>query len=95
MTKLLTVKQVAEMLSISPSMVYELVALSKLRCFRIAGRGRGTLRFAEEMVDEYLASALQAATRAPSASAQASSGSRAAPFSELDPDRLARAWKKG
>ena len=95
MKPLLTARQVAEMLSVSPSMVYALVSLERLKCFRIAGRGRGTLRFAEEMVDEYLASALQAATRAPSASAQASSGSRAAPFSELDPDRLARAWKKG
>ena len=93
MTKLLTVKQLADMLSISPSMVYELVALSKIRCFRIAGRGRGTLRFDEAMVAEYLASTVQGPT--PSASAPASSGPRAAPFSELDPERLAAAWKKG
>ena len=94
MTKLLTVKQVAEMLSISPSMVYDLVGLSKLRCFRIAGRGRGTIRFAEEMVAEYLATALQGATPLPSASAPTSSDSRGEPFSELDPDRLGRAWAK-
>ena len=93
MTKLLTVKQVAEMLSISPSMVYDLVSLSKIRCFRIAGRGRGTLRFAEEMVAEYLSSALQGIDATPLPSAPTSSGSWAAPFSELDPDRLRRAWK--
>ena len=91
MTKLLTVKQLCDMLSISPSMVYQLVALSKLRCFRIAGRGRGTLRFDEAMVAEYLASTVQGAN--PSASGQASSDRPAAPFSELDPDRLRRAWK--
>jgi len=48
---LLTVQQVAERLSISPSLAYRLVAEGKLRAYRI---GKGALRFSQEMIDEYL-----------------------------------------
>ena len=72
MKALLTVKQVAEVLAVSPSMVYDLAARGLIRHHRIAGKGRGTLRFAEEHVQEYLASTLQGTTPArPSASAPA------------------------
>jgi len=49
--KLLTVKETAEALSVSPSLVYRLVSEGALRCYRI---GRGALRFREEDVQAYL-----------------------------------------
>ena len=49
--KLLTVRETAEALSVSPSLVYRLVSEGALRCFRI---GRGALRFRQEDVEEYL-----------------------------------------
>lgn len=51
--QLLTVTQVAESLSISPSLVYSEVAIGRLRCYRL---GRGALRFSEEQIQEYLRS---------------------------------------
>lgn len=93
---LLTVKDVAALLSVSESTIYDLVATRKLACHRIGGRGRGTLRFTQAQVEAYLASTLHEADATPSSSsAPASSGSPAALFSELDPARLARAWKQG
>ena len=49
--KLLTVKETAEALSVSPSLIYRLVSAGALRCFRI---GRGALRISEEQLLEYL-----------------------------------------
>jgi excisionase family DNA binding protein len=49
--KLLTVKETAKALSISPSLVYRLVSEGALRCYRI---GRGALRFRQEDVEGYL-----------------------------------------
>lgn len=50
--RLLTVRQTAEALSVSPSLVYRLASEGTLRCYRI---GRGALRFREEDIEEYLA----------------------------------------
>lgn len=103
MAGMLTVKQVAERLNVSPSTVYDLAASGKLSCHRIGSRGRGTLRFTEAQVEAYLASTLQPAGVSPSApppdppssaSGRASSGRSAGPFSELDPARLAKAWRR-
>ena len=91
MKPLLTVKQVAEMMNVSPSTVYDLAATGRIPCHRIGSRGRGTLRFTEEHVAVYLASTLTAANITPS---EAASARPVGPFSELDPDRLARAWRK-
>jgi excisionase family DNA binding protein len=49
--KLLTVKETAEALSVSPSLVYRLASEGALRCYRI---GRGALRFSQEDVQAYL-----------------------------------------
>jgi excisionase family DNA binding protein len=96
MNALLTVKQVAEVLAVSTSLVYDLAARGLIKHHRLAGRGRGTLRFAQEHVQAYLDSTLQeAGVTPPSPSAAASSGSQASPFSDLDPDRLRRAWEEG
>jgi excisionase family DNA binding protein len=49
----LTVAQAAERLGVSPALVYNLVALRKLRYCRV-GNGRGRLRIPEDAVSEYL-----------------------------------------
>ena len=49
---MLTVKQVAERLRISPSLVYGLCAAGKIRHERY-GLGRGCIRVAEEALDDY------------------------------------------
>jgi excisionase family DNA binding protein len=54
MGPLLSVKDVAVRLNVSSSTVYDLVAVGELPCFRIGARGRGVLRFTEEMVAKYL-----------------------------------------
>lgn len=51
---LLRPKQVAEMLGISRSLVYQLVEQGKLGCYRI-GLGRGAIRFRLDDVEAYLA----------------------------------------
>jgi excisionase family DNA binding protein len=44
MQKLLSVTQASELLQVSDSLVYELVASGQLLCYRL-GKGRGTIRF--------------------------------------------------
>ncbi len=61
--QLLTVTQVAESLSISPSLVYREAANGRLRCYRL---GRGAIRFSPEQIQEYLNSCVCA----PSSAAQ-------------------------
>ena len=53
---MLTVKQAAERLNCSPSLVYELCAKGRIRHVRI-GFGRGTIRIVEEALVEFLAGA--------------------------------------
>jgi excisionase family DNA binding protein len=50
---MLTVTDVAKSWGVSPALIYALVAEGKLRCFRL-GLGRGTIRFSEEQIAEYL-----------------------------------------
>ena len=51
---LLTVRDVAQRLSVSPSCVYQLVSQGKIRSHRI-GVGRGAIRIHPEDLEEYLA----------------------------------------
>ena len=51
---LLTVREVAEILRVSPSLVYQLVEARKLACHRIGGR-RGAIRISTTDIQEYLA----------------------------------------
>lgn len=48
----MTVKQVAQQLGISQSLVYGLIAAGKIRHSRF-GIGRGTIRITQEALDEY------------------------------------------
>lgn len=50
---LITVKQAAKMLTVSPSLVYALVADGTLPAVRM-GTGRGTIRLEDEDVRRYL-----------------------------------------
>lgn len=59
---LLTVREVAAMLRVSPSLVYRLVEAGKLGCFRI-GQKRGAIRVSRDSVNQFLA----ASQAAPSA----------------------------
>lgn len=56
--ELLTVKEVAEFLKVSKSLVYTLIAQKQLSCIRI-GLGRGTIRVAREELLRFLNSANQ------------------------------------
>ncbi len=49
---MLTVQQVASVLSVSPALVYGLVSRGLLRCERY-GLGRGTIRIPQDALDEY------------------------------------------
>lgn len=96
--KSLTVKQVADRLGISPSLVYSLCATSQIRHVRHGRPGsRGTIRISEEALAEYQKTREQGRAAAPVVSPRATmpaASSPASPFSELDPQRLARAWTK-
>lgn len=51
--KFYTVADVAERLNVARSTVYDLVQDGLLECYRI-GTGRGTLRFTDEQITDYL-----------------------------------------
>jgi len=51
---LVTVKEAAKRLDISPSLIYALIAAGKLSCVR-HGLKRGTIRISEEHLSQYLA----------------------------------------
>jgi excisionase family DNA binding protein len=51
--KLWTVAETADALSVSTSLIYQLVEAGKIPCHRI-GRGRGAIRFRAEDIAAYL-----------------------------------------
>ena len=64
--QLLTVAVVAERLSVSPSLVYQMIESGKLAHHRI-GTGRGTIRVSESDLESYLATCHQDLQAKPSA----------------------------
>ncbi len=91
----LTPRQVAERAGVSPGLIYQWCQEKRLPHFRMGGRGkRGRVLIEDADLDPFLLALKVLAGAAPS-SAPASSGPPAGPFSELDPARLVRAWKKG
>jgi excisionase family DNA binding protein len=64
MSQLLTVKQAAEKLGVSVSLIYGLCAAKKLRHAR-HGLGRGTIRIPEDAIEEYHQSVTVSAAPAP------------------------------
>ena len=53
-SKLLTIKTAAHRLDVSPSLLYQMASNGLIRCYKI-GVGRGTIRFSETHLQEYLA----------------------------------------
>ncbi len=85
--QLLTVAEVAGLLSVSPSLVYRLKADGEIPCYQI---GRGAIRFSKEDVDQYLAVRRVGNGRKQTRSTAQSSSV----FKHLDPARLAAAWRE-
>jgi len=54
--KLLTVRDVAEILGVSTSLVYELIEARRITFHRVGRGNRGAIRIREEDLNEYLAS---------------------------------------
>lgn len=50
----MTVEDVKKRLKVSRSTVYALVERGLLRCYRIGANGRGTLRFTQAQLEDYL-----------------------------------------
>ena len=83
--KLLTVNDVAEILAVSPSLIYRLAAEGELPSYRL---GKGALRFCQEDIESYLSSCLKGKrARKP----RTTSGPV---FKHLDASRLAEAWRE-
>jgi excisionase family DNA binding protein len=94
-SKPLTVKQAAERAGISVSLLYELCAAGTIRHTRHGRPGsRGTIRISEEALAEYLKACEQGRQVAAPTAITHQTSSPASPFSELNPARLARAWRK-
>src|SRR5262245_47985361 len=101
-----TVKEVAEVLSISAQAVYQLCAKKKLRHLRL-GIGRGTLRIPASALDEFVTQSTiqpvrvsQVQLRETESEGKASPPPRSsaekpttAGFTMLDGERLREAWK--
>lgn len=90
----MTVAQAAAKAGVSESLVYLWCRQGTLRHLRLGGRGkRGVIRIAPADLDAALAAFTVGQRPPPAASAPASAGSPAGPFSVLNPKRLAKAWK--
>ncbi len=91
---LLTVELAAKASGLSTASIYEACKRRLMPHYRLSGTGRrGKILIRRADLVAFIESQRVEAA-APSASARASSGSPVSPFSELDPERLRRAWKK-
>lgn len=89
----LTAKQAATRAGVSLSLIYKWTAEEgRLPHYRLGGKGRGRKILIDAVDLDAFMQSLKVGPE-PSASAPASSRSPVEPFSELDPCRLARAWK--
>jgi excisionase family DNA binding protein len=90
----ITVKQAAIHAGVSTSLIYAWCEDGSLSHIRVGRKGkRGHIRIEVADLDALLIS-LKVSSQQHLASAPTSLDSLALPFSELDPKRLARAWKK-
>jgi excisionase family DNA binding protein len=89
--KLLSVREAAERLGVSPALVYGLCARKRIRHER-HGLGRGVIKIPEDALEEYQRSVTVDAEPAapPTPVAERATAAR---FEVLDEDRLQEAWK--
>lgn len=95
--EMLSPKEVAQQLGVSVSLVYQwTTGEGRLAHYRTGGEGkRGRIIIDPADLDAFMRSLkVEGRSPAPSSSGQVSSSSPVGPFSELDPERLARAWRK-
>ena len=87
----LTVRQAAGLVPTSESLVYQWVKEKRFEVLRVGGRGRRGRILIDETAFRAFLESLKVAPE--TASVPVSSRSPAVPFSELNPQRLAKAWK--
>lgn len=85
---MLTVKEVAAILNISPGLVYALVSQGMIEHERF-GTGRGTIRITEEALNAYRERTSRRGRLSVSRPTSTGSG-----FRELDAGRLRAAWRE-
>jgi len=91
---MLTVKEVANRLGVSPGLIYALVRCRRIRSERF-GTGRGTIRISEEALEEFRQTCVAEVEEAGAVvAAPGPSGKTPAVFSNLDSSRLLAAWKE-
>ncbi len=94
MEKMLTVAEAAERVGVSESLIYQWIDERRLPHYRLGGKGkRGKIGISPRDLDDFIASLRVEGETA--SSAPASSDSPGGTYSELDPQRLQRAWRKG
>ena len=87
---MLTVKRAAEILNVSPGLVYALCAAGRLEHERY-GLGRGTIRIREDAIQDFQSRART--THGRPVPVRATHGAPGT-FTHLDAKRLAQAWKE-
>lgn len=91
----LTVEQAAKTAGLSSASIYEACKRRLLPHYRLSGTGRrGKILIRPADLIAFIESQRVDVGARPSASAPVSLDSQAGPFSELDPQRLSRAWKR-
>jgi excisionase family DNA binding protein len=90
---MLTVRQAAEELRVSPQLVYTLCARKRIRHLR-HGLGRGTIRIPEDALEEYRRSATVREERGTALPSPAKKFPCDGPFTMLDSGRLLEAWRR-
>ena len=90
----LTPKQAAEQIGVSAGLVYQWCQEGRLPCYRFGGRGRrGRILIDPADLAAFIRAQKVDGSAAPPPAFPTVNGPLASPFSELDPRRLARAWK--
>ena len=88
--KLMKVNEVAQALSVSNSLVYQLIAAGKLPCHRI-GTGRGAIRVNRDDLEAFLS---ECRTQRASQPRSSSFEPKGRCFKHLDGQRLLAAWQQ-
>ena len=88
--KLLLVSEIAERLSCSEAFVYSAMSSGRLRHF-VLGKGQGGKRCSEAQLQDFLNSRERGGVEI-EAKAKVSASRPAGTFTELDPQRMQKAW---